>query len=287
MNEGETWVLLRGLAREQRHWGDFADRLRSQTGATRIVALDLPGNGSRHAEASPMQVETMVDSARAELRERGLAAPYRLVALSLGAMVAIEWAARHPGELCSAVLVNTSARPFARWHERLRPRAAGALVAAALTGDVEARERAVLRLTSAHPGRRVDALLADWSRWQRERPVARASILRQLVAAARYRAPVSAPRVPVLVLASAADRLVDPVCSRRLAEAWRVELRIHPSAGHDLPLDDGAWIVAQIAGWLASRPTSGRESGVSRRGNAGDSAAAGPGNASSTAGRRS
>jgi len=25
---------------------------------------------------------------------------------------------------------------------------------------------------------------------------------------------------------------------------------IHPEAGHDLPLDDGAWVAGQIRAWL-------------------------------------
>jgi hypothetical protein len=52
------------------------------------------------------------------------------------------------------------------------------------------------------------------------------------------------------VLASRADRLVDGSCSRALA--YRVpgaRLAEHDSAGHDLPLDDPEWVVAQIRGW--------------------------------------
>jgi predicted alpha/beta hydrolase family esterase len=59
--------------------------------------------------------------------------------------------------------------------------------------------------------------------------------------------------VPLLVLASAADTLVDPRCSIRLAHAWDAELRTHPTAGHDLPLDDAEWVASEVGRWLARK----------------------------------
>jgi len=40
--------------------------------------------------------------------------------------------------------------------------------------------------------------------------------------------------------------LVSVRCSERLAAQWGVLLQLHPTAGHDLPLDDGSWVVQQI-----------------------------------------
>ena len=48
--------------------------------------------------------------------------------MSLGAMVAVDWAARHPEELAGCVLINTSLRPFSPWYQRLRPANYGALL---------------------------------------------------------------------------------------------------------------------------------------------------------------
>ncbi|MGZ5183361.1 MAG: alpha/beta fold hydrolase, partial [Ramlibacter sp.] len=76
--------------------------------------------------------------------------------------------------------------------------------------------------------------------------------LRQLWAAARYRAPDRPPAVPLLLLASAGDRLVHPSCSARLADRWEVPLRLHPWAGHDLPLDDPAWVLDHVLSWSAA-----------------------------------
>jgi pimeloyl-ACP methyl ester carboxylesterase len=250
---GGAWVLLRGLTRESRHWGDFPLLLRAELGRPEVVLLDLPGNGVLHAEPSRTRVEEMAAFCRAELMRRSVDPPYRLLGLSLGAMVAVAWADRHPAEVAAAVLVNTSLRPHGRPAQRLRPAAWPTLLRLALLDPApRRREEAVLRLTAGRAPADREALLRDWVAWRRECPVTHANAWRQLWAAARYRAPHAAPLDRLLLLASRGDRLVDPECSRRLAGAWQVELREHPDAGHDLPLDDGAWVARQVRLWLAA-----------------------------------
>jgi pimeloyl-ACP methyl ester carboxylesterase len=245
-----TWVLLRGLMRERRHWGVFPAVLAdSLPPGTTVLTPDLPGNGSLSGMDSPVSIAAMVAFCRAQLREQGHAPPYHLCALSLGGMVAVEWSARHPAEIAAAVLINTSMRPFSPFYRRLRWQNYGRL-ARLLCCAAPRQEALVLRLTSAMaaggPG-----LLADWLRYRRDCPITRCNALRQLLAAARYRAPRRVPVPPLLVLAGAADRLVDPRCSRELADAWQTGRAVHPLAGHDLPLDDGQWVGAQIGAWLA------------------------------------
>lgn len=248
-----TWIFLRGLTRDSRHWGDFPARFQAALPEAAIVTLDLPGNGERHEETSPVRVERMAEECRAELRARGLHPPYRLLAMSLGAMVAVAWAAAHPEELAAAVLINTSLRPFSPLQQRLRPRNYPRLLRLALPGVTAIEwERTVLALTSnLAPDR--ESLLRQWIHWHERYPVSRRNALRQLWAASRYRAPRQRPAVPLLVLASAADQLVDPACSRRLAAQWHTAYDEHPTAGHDLPLDDGAWLAARIAAWQRER----------------------------------
>jgi pimeloyl-ACP methyl ester carboxylesterase len=250
-----TWVLLRGLTRESRHWGDFPALLGERLGSPTIVTLDLPGNGRLNAQRSPSNVQAMAGYCRGALLQRGLMPPYHVLAMSLGAMVALAWASAHPHELNGCVLINTSVRTFSAWHQRLRPRNLGPLLGLALQRDPVAQERAILAMTTRHPGVAPEPLLAQWAAWRRENPVSRANALRQLWAAARCRPPRAAPDVAILLLASAADGLVSPRCSSRLAQAWGCELRLHPSAGHDLPLDDGAWVAQQVADWVQGEPT--------------------------------
>ena len=245
-----TWILLRGLTRETAHWGTFPGRLAEALPGARLVTLDLPGNGERHGEQSPWTVAAMVEACRAELRRRRIAPPYHLLAMSLGAMVAIEWACRAPDEVEGSVLINTSVRPFSAFYRRLRPRNYGRLLALALsTRDPLADETVVWRLTS-NRSRMDEATLSRWVGARAARPVSRTNALRQLVAAARYRAPSHAPMSRTLLLASERDGLVHSGCSKAIAQAWSCALTMHPTAGHDLPLDDPDWVVRQLRDWL-------------------------------------
>lgn len=245
-----VWVLLRGLARESRHWGEFPELLRSRT-ADAVATLDLPGNGRLSGERSPGSVEAMVDAYRTLLRQQGSKPPYRLLAMSLGAMVAIRWAAKYPEECLGLVLINTSSRAFSPFYERLRPRGSLGLLRALASAGAPARERAILELTTRHPRAGLETVLSRWTTWRIEHPVSVANSIRQLWAASRFRAPAERPATPVLLLVSLADGLVDPQCSWRIARGWGVELRAHPSAGHDLALDDPEWLAGHAAEWLA------------------------------------
>jgi len=245
-----TWVLLRGLTRESRHWGEFAQTLGQELPDARVVALDLPGSGRLYRMKSPWRIEEMSVQCRENLLAQGLQPPYYLLAMSLGAMVAVAWANQHCEELLGCVLINTSLRPFNSFYQRLRPGNYATLLALALQGSTGARrEQAILQMTSQHMRSRAD-VLAAWRRYARENPVSRANALRQLIAAARFRAPREKPPAPLLLLASAADALVDPRCSRQIATCWNCEVLEHPTAGHDLPLDDGPWVASMVHQWL-------------------------------------
>ncbi|WP_298926374.1 alpha/beta fold hydrolase [uncultured Ramlibacter sp.] len=253
-----TWLLLRGLAREAGHWGDFEGQLAAALGeGHHVLALDLPGNGALHGQRSPADVAAMARALRAQAVQRGLAPPYVLVAMSLGAMVALEWGDSAPQELAGCVLVNTSLGGHSPFWQRLLPHNYLRLASLLRPGlSALEREARVLAMTSSHsaghPG-----VAQRWAAIAQQRPVRRGNLLRQLLAAARYTAPQLAPPVALLVLCSDGDRLVSPSCSWRLAERWCVPLQVHPHAGHDLPLDAPAWVLARIHGWWQLRTALG------------------------------
>lgn len=244
-----TWLLLRGLGRESGHWGDFPTRLQVARPQDRVLLLDLPGNGQLHQQPSPLHIASMTEQCRTALRAQGQAAPLHLACLSMGGMVAVDWASRHPDEVAALVLMSASLRGLSRWHERMRPSALLRLLAALLSPSLHWREAQALRLSSARQPPDA-ALLAHWCALQQARPVRRLNLLRQLLAAASFRAPEPGPPQPLLVLAGAADRLVDPVCSQRIAAAWSCASALHPRAGHDLTLDDPDWVLGQICRWV-------------------------------------
>ncbi len=243
------WLLLRGLGRESGHWGDFPARLQTARPQDQVLLLDLPGNGTQHRQTSPAQIAAMTEHCRAALQAQGQTGPVHLLCLSMGGMVALDWACSYPDEIAALVLISSSLRGLSRWYQRMRPAALLRLLTALLSPSLQWRESQALALSSTrHP---LDAaLLQHWCALQQTRPVQRLNLVRQLLAAARFRAPQPGPRQPLLVLAGAGDRLVDPVCSQRIAAAWQGRHALHPSAGHDLTLDDGAWVIEQIGRWL-------------------------------------
>jgi pimeloyl-ACP methyl ester carboxylesterase len=255
-----TWILLRGLTREARHWGFFPALFSRELDSfavaeERTTLLELPGNGRENALRAPLDVLEMMRFVRSGAAALGLPAPYRLLAMSLGGMVGTAWAQRYPEEIERLVLVNTSMQPFCRMTERLRPAAWPAL--AYLLGawpNPETSERIIHDLTCNRSDTIIDDIAA-WAEIRRTAPVSAANGLRQLWAAARFRADRQAPRCPVLLLSSKSDRLVDPACSARIAAQWEAggagaTHAMHPWAGHDLPHDDPEWVSKTICDWL-------------------------------------
>jgi pimeloyl-ACP methyl ester carboxylesterase len=251
----EPWILLRGLTRESRHWGAFATHLAARDG---VLPIDLPGNGTEAHARSPLSVDAYVDALRAEAQRRGARAPYRVLAMSLGGMVATAWALRYPDDIERLVLVNTSMRPYSRAYERLRPSAWLALLRVARHWDGRDPEGIAETLIHGLTCARPDTRAADLEAWRAIRasaPVSRANALRQLAAAARFAAR-GVPRCPVLVVSSRGDQLVNPICSVRLARAWGAPHIEHAWAGHDLPHDDPHWLVDTLHASDVSRNLS-------------------------------
>ncbi|APV49441.1 hypothetical protein BWI17_06945 [Betaproteobacteria bacterium GR16-43] len=247
-----TWVLLRGLTREARQWGNFLDVFRRAMPDDAVLTPDLPGCGVRHRDASPWSISSIVDSVRRDVVATGAPPPYRVLGLSLGGMIAVEWASRFPGEIDALVLVNTSLAPFSAFHHRLRPRNYLAIVRLALARDARTRETRTLALTSTR-GDPDGTLVDGWTRIRLDAPVSHLNAVRQLVSAATYRASREKPRMPVLILTSDGDTLVSSACSRILADRWQAPIAVHPDAGHDLPLDDGAWVAEKTRAWISRR----------------------------------
>jgi hypothetical protein len=50
------------------------------------------------------------------------------------------------------------------------------------------------------------------------------------------------------------DQLLLTECFKPMAQHWGCVLRIHPSAGHDLALDDGMWLAQKVQEWIINLP---------------------------------
>lgn len=242
------WIFLRGLTRGSGHWGGFVAEFEAALPGVQVLTLDTSGNGTRFRGRSPTTVGAMARDCRAQLHTLGIAPPYRLLALSLGGMVAAHWVSHWPDEVDRAVLVSTSMRPVNPFFERLRPENYLPLLGLlARRANALQWEQEILQRTSKHPGTDV---LAEWVKLRENQPVSAANALRQVLAAARFRlGPQPLDSKKLLVLAGAGDTLVSPECSLALAKAWNCAMARHPTAGHDVTLDAGPWVAEQVARW--------------------------------------
>lgn len=245
MTKQNHFYLVRGLIREKGHWKALVDELKGTFPETEITMIDIPGAGDHVKKSSPFTIGSMVEEMRREFLEKKKDNETSiLVAISLGGMIAVEWMKKYPEDFQHVTLINTSLGSASRVYERLHPRAFVHLLKVPFLKG-RAKEARILRLVSNHK-QVFDKTLNHWEEIQRDRPVTLSNTLRQLLAAAVYGAGNFRPSVPVMLLASLNDRMVSVNCSRELARRWNAPIQEHPTGGHDLSVDDPAWVVLKI-----------------------------------------
>lgn len=243
-----TFVLIRGLMRESRHWGIFPKLLQQQFPDATILTPDIPGNGRLCQQTTPSSIQCITEQLRQQIN---VDESIVLIGISMGGMIAIDWMTRFPFEIKSAVLINTSARPLSAFYQRLRWQIYPDIVSMFwLTRS--AQEKKILELTSNYYRDNI-SLLNKWCSWQQQYPVSAKNAGNQLLTAARFSIQHK-PWQPLLVVTSVADRLVDYRCSLTLHQHWNTAYAQHTSAGHDLALDEPDWLTKQIRQWIDTNP---------------------------------
>ena len=240
-----NWILVRGLSRQTKHWGEFPERLANETGS-KVFTLELPGVGIKNDIPAKMSIRENVEHLRSELQELKESHPgdWGIVAVSLGGMVAMEWCSVYPDDFKHMVVLNSSAGNLSSPFKRLQPEAIKTIAGLFFKADLEHRERKVLELTTNIADIN-DELVKKWANINRERPITRESFLRQLFAAAKFRVPEKVgPKA--LVVISKADKLCNPSCPMKLAEHLGAHSSFHETAGHDIALDAPDWLAKEI-----------------------------------------
>jgi pimeloyl-ACP methyl ester carboxylesterase len=255
MTKQKHFYLLRGLVREAGHWGDFVHLLAEAFPQDRVTTIDIPGAGEYFQETAPLSVNAMVSKMREKyLRTRKEGEEIILVSISLGGMISTCWMKNHPQDFHRAILINTSFGGISPMFHRLKPKAFLFLLKVPLLKGRQ-KEKRIIDLVLNHYERRAP-VLDCWEQVENLRPVNTANALRQLYAASRFSCGDFRPDIPVLLLASTQDRMVNVECSRAISRKWGFKLVEHPTGGHELSNDDPAWVVKQIHSFVTHSEVS-------------------------------
>jgi len=245
-----TWLLIRGLCRQQQHWEDFPVKFAQQLNS-QVLCCDIPGTGSEWQRLTPISIAEIMLQLRQTFRLKNpdVSYPIRLLGISMGGMLCTEWAKQFPDEIEHMVFINTSFNQFSPIYQRLKFSKLTTLIRILSSAPLQ-QEQLILTMTS-HTQYGNQALAQRWLDYAKQQPVSRNNALRQLYAASRFNPPALAPIKHILLLASQHDQLVDARCSSAIATQWHSPIYYHPSAGHDLPLDDSDWVCQKISTWVA------------------------------------
>ena len=236
-------VLLRGLIRSRFHWEQFPQQLQSAFPDHPILTPELAGNGERYREKTPFSVAAMVEDIRQQITDtRRNQQPVIIIAVSMGAMIASEWARRYPQEIDQLHLINTSFSNLSLPWQRMQAPAFFSLVSRLF--DRQKLEREIIRWTiNTDQGAELEK---RWQHFAVTHPLSHRNAITQLLSASSYRGPLKAPLNNAFFYCSRHDQLVNSHCTRQIAHQWQKPLLIHQSAGHDLSMDDPQWLIHNI-----------------------------------------
>ena len=215
----------------------------------RIICVDIPGTGVLNDLKSPDTMEGMVKSIRAQL---GTIKNLDVISISMGGMIGLKWAELYPDEIGKLVCINTSARGFSPFYQRLKP-AAYIKILMALFTPARVKESIIYSLVSNKEYS--EKTVGYWIHLDKTYPMKIANFFRQIMAASNFE--ITKVNCELLFISSVADRLVSYKATQAIAKAWGTPLIINKADGHDIALDNPGWLCEQlrIAGFPSSAPT--------------------------------
>lgn len=278
-------VFIQGMLKEQGHWGDFKSIIIDTFPHRECIFLDVPGSGELHFLNSPSSIRKMTlhlinqlekyfnnrSNINANLIVEASDKVY-LVGLSMGGMIALDWASFAPERVESVIAVNTSISNFSSVFERLQPKA-WMIILSVFFSSLEEREKKIFELSSSLSSKysqhqlpintkklteqtsNIDNVKAEevikektviqWVSLAKKNPISIRSGFNQLLASARFKLKIK-PDVPITLITSVHDQVAATQCSEAIALGWESELIRHSWAGHDLFLDDPVWLSSVI-----------------------------------------
>jgi len=242
--------LIRGLARESRHWGSFPDLLSSLSENTAVYPLEIPGTGTLSHQKSPSKASEYIPLMRRQFLSMSQSGSNNIIiGLSFGGMIAAEWVKQYRDDFQAAVLINTSGRqsPLLK---RIRLRSLLTLLKTLVIQDPFKREKVIASLVCNSAD--IDEVSLSWAQIRESAPISGHNLLLQLYSAATFSFPEKL-EIPLFIICSSKDRLVSPECSEVISRSQSAiaTITMHPSAGHDLTTDDPEWFISRLKSWLA------------------------------------
>ena len=231
-------VLLHGFTGHARSWDAFAEAM---TDRYRVLALDQRGHGeSGWAAADKYGNTEMVDDLAAFVAAMGLK-DFTLLGLSMGGMVAINYAGRAPKELARLVIVDIGPEIVAAGATRIQSGVRANDVFSSREEAFAAARKGNTRPPEDHHRQRVEHNLmrTEDGRWtfRYDRALRAPTTVRPRDPDAAWRSCANI-KVPTLVIRGALSDVLSPEVAARMVETIPdVKLVQVENSGHSVPLD--------------------------------------------------
>lgn len=239
-----NWIFLRGLTRGNIHWGDFESIFKKHCPNSNLEFLELPGNGTLNLEQTPTNPIEVIKILIAKSKIYSKYDSINLCGISLGGMIALKWSELYPEKFSSVNVINTSLNQFSPFYKRLLPNNYTKILINLILKNEEKNEFFILKTTS-NKFQTTKKHLKKFSTFAKVHKITTQNILKQLILANKIKIS-NPPLVPLKIICSKNDRLVHFSCSEIISKKYQGIFFIHPSAGHDLPLDEPDWLIQKL-----------------------------------------
>jgi pimeloyl-ACP methyl ester carboxylesterase len=231
-------VLLHGFTSHARSWDAFAEAMVDRY---RVIALDQRGHGeTAWASADAYGTKDMADDLEAFVRALKLDR-FSLLGLSMGGMVAMEYAGRRPRELAKVVIVDIGPEIIREGVTRIQ-------TGVRATDVFESRDQAFAEARKANPRpplahhrHRVDMSLmltetGKWT-WRYDRALRSPNTLRPRDPGAAWTSCANIAVPAQLIRGELSDILAKDVAKRMIETIPDVRFDEVKGSGHSVPLD--------------------------------------------------
>lgn len=237
----QRWIFLRGLTRAAFHWGDFPAVFRQAHPDFEVEFLEIPGNGLLFEQETPVDPVEIIRQISLQSRFVREGLTFHLCGISLGGMISLKWAELFPEQVQSVTIINCSLADLSPFYQRLNPNLYLKILKTLFSKGVLEKEQVILSITS-NKRENYDRYLERFTDFSKKHRIKRSNFVRQLKLAGNIH--VHELKVPLTVICSEGDRLCASDCSKAIARRYEARLIVHPSAGHDLPLDEPEWLAS-------------------------------------------